>query len=102
MPIQLWIWERRDNGDREVMGNSALELSRATRGKDGITSAKFYWYRADTVVLLTEGETAALDALPPVDSMAAALALADNAKGTLEMRLEEPRDALETYRSAGR
>lgn len=59
MPIQLSVWERRDNGDRETMGNIALELCRITRRLKGITSSRFYWYGSESIVFLNEGEAAA-------------------------------------------
>ena len=105
MPIQLMIWERRDSGDRETMGNTALELCRIMRRRDGITSARFYWSVSETIVFLTEGEAAALDTpgqAALADYARAGLALADNARQVLNLRLGEPRDALETYRAAGR
>jgi hypothetical protein len=43
MAIQLYIWERRDSGSRETMGNTALELCRIIRKRKGINSARFYW-----------------------------------------------------------
>jgi len=105
MPIQLMIWERRDNGDREAMGNTALDLCRIIRRRDGITSARFYWSLSETMVFLTEGEAVALDTpgqVAPAEYSRAGLAFADNARLTLNIRLAEPRDALETYRAAGR
>ena len=105
MPIQLSVWERRDNGDRETMGNTAVELCRIVRKRDGITSSRFYWSGSENIVVLTEGETAALDAPQqgaPADYLRLAFVLADNARLTLSMRLGEPRQALETYRQAGR
>lgn len=105
MPIQLMIWERRDNGDRETMGNTALELCRIMRRRDGITSSKFYWSLSETIVFLTEGEAAALDTsgqAAPADYYRAGLAFGDNARQVLNIQLAEPRDALETYRAAGR
>ena len=105
MPIQLMICERRDNGDREAMGNTALELCRIIRRRDGIAAARFYWSGSENIVFLTEGEATALDTpaqAAPADYARSAFVLADNARITLNMRLAEPRDALQTYRSAGR
>ena len=105
MPIQLWIWERRDSGSRETMGNTALELCRIIRKRKGINSAKFYWSGSEEVVFLMEGEAAALDT-PAQDNLAEfgrlGFTLADNARMTLTKRLGDPRDALQTYRTAGR
>jgi hypothetical protein len=105
MPIQLTIYERRDNGDREAMGNAALEACRIARKREGITSARFYWTGTETVVFLFEGEAAALNApftAAPADATRLAFTLADNARMTLNIRLAEPRDAVQTYRAAGR
>jgi len=102
MPIQLGIWERRDNADRRELGNTALQLCRIIRKRDGITSSKFYWYTLDTVVILTEGETAALDAPGTAESARALFDLGDLARVTKYWRLGEPRAGEETYRAAGR
>ena len=105
MPIQLIIWERRDNGDRETMGNTALEVCRIFRARDGITSARFYWSGSERVVFLTEGEAAALDTpgqAAPAEYGRAALVYADNARLTLSIRLTEPRASVDAYRAAGR
>ncbi|HEY41268.1 MAG TPA: hypothetical protein G4O18_05355 [Dehalococcoidia bacterium] len=105
MPIEISIWERRDNGDREVMGNTSVELCRIVRGRDGIRSAKFYWSGSERVVSIIEGETEALNApatAAPADYARLAFTLADNARNLMTLRLGEPRDALQTYRAAGR
>jgi hypothetical protein len=107
MPIQLSVWERRDNGNREALGNAALEACRIVRKVKGITSCRFYWSGSEYIVVLTEGETAALNGTGySADQLAKynklGLIVADNAKQTLNLRLTEPRDALASYRSAGR
>ena len=105
MPIQLSIWERRDNGDREVMGNTALAICRFERTTNGITSAKFYWSGSERIVFLTEGEGPALSGIGesyPPDYYKAGFVLADNARVTMNLRLTDPRESLETYRAAGR
>lgn len=105
MPIQLTVMERRDNADRRELGNTVLALCRAARARDGITSSKFYWYWTDTIVVVTEGETAALDApgtAAPEEYARAGFALADMARLVMNWRLAEPRAGEETYRRAGR
>jgi hypothetical protein len=105
MPIQLMVWERRDSGNREAMGNTAVEMCRIARKNKGMTSSRFYWSGMESIVFLNEGETAALDvpgAAAPADFWRLAFTLADNARMTLNMRLAEPRDALQTVRAAGR
>ena len=105
MPIQLSIWERRDSGRRETMGNTALELCRLRRKSEGITSARFYWSGSEEIVFLIEGDAAALDT-PDQKTMAdyawLGFILADHARLTLTKRLSEPREALQMYRTAGR
>ena len=103
MPIQLTVFERRDNADRDALGNAALALCRAVRARDGIRSSRFYWIGADNIAILTEGEAAALDAedtRPELDR--ALFALTDLARGTTSWRLLEPRAGVEAYRRAGR
>jgi len=105
MPIQMGAWERRDNADRRAMGNTALELCRILRKRDGITSSRFYWYGTETIVVLTEGEAAALDTPSqgaPADYARVGFALADMARNILNWRLADPRTGEETYRQAGR
>jgi hypothetical protein len=105
MPIQLSIWERRDGGRRETIGTTALELCRLRRKSEGIHSARFYWSGSDEIVFLVEGEAAALDNLDQktlADYAWLGLILADHARPTLTKKLSEPRDALQTYRTAGR
>jgi hypothetical protein len=105
MAIQLSIWERRDGGSRETMGNMALELCRIIRKAKGITSARFYWSGVDEIVMMAEGEAAALDMPAQAtlgDYARAGFTLADNARMTLNKRLIDPRAGVENYRIAGR
>jgi len=60
MPMQLQIWERRQNGDRELMANAALFMCRAVRETKGIASSRFYWSGTERIVFLTNGDDAAL------------------------------------------
>ena len=102
MSIQLIVLERRDSADRVALGNAALAACRIIRTRDGIRSSRFYWYGADTVVILTEGEAEALDAPIDEDYARAAFDLSDLARMTMDWRLVEPRVGEETYRLAGR
>lgn len=105
MAIQLSIWERRDGGNRETVGNMALELCRITRKREGINSARFYWAGPDEIVFVVEGEAAALETPAQADLANYArvgFALADNARMTLNKRLIDPRAGVENYRVAGR
>ena len=105
MAIQLTVWERRDGGDRATMGNTALELCRVVRKLDGISSSRFYWTGVDNIVVLNEGETVALDNAGQVggaDYVRLAFVMADNARIVMNARLTDPRDAIQTYRTAGR
>ena len=102
MPIQLYVCERRDNADRMALGNAALAACRSIRAREGINASRFYWYGADTVVILTEGEAAALDAPGDADYARAAFDLMDLARMTMNWRLTDPGSGEETYRRAGR
>jgi hypothetical protein len=44
MPIQLTVLERRDNVDRDVLGNAAFAMCRSVRKREGIRSSRFYSY----------------------------------------------------------
>jgi hypothetical protein len=107
MPIELQIWERRDSGNREIMGNLAVQLTRIVRARDGISSCKFYWgigTHIENLVAITEGELEALNnpaATAPSDYLKAALTLCDHARCTLSMRFQDPRAAVEGLRQLG-
>lgn len=105
MAIQLSIWERRDSGNRETMGNTALELCRLSRKREGITSARFYWSGPEEIVFWVEGETTALDT-PAQGNLAdyarLGFLLSDHARMSLNKRLMDPRAGVENYRVAGR
>lgn len=102
MPIQQVVMERRDNADREAFGNAAVAVCKASRGQDGISSARFFWYTADTIVFLVEGDTAALDAPGTPESAAAGFVMSDLARLVSNWRLLDPRAGVENYRRAGR
>ena len=105
MPIQMSIWERRDSADRRALAEKALELCRIAKAREGMRSARFFWYMVDTIVFLFEGEAKALDnpgAAAPADYARVAFEFADMARFTLNWRLAEPRAGEESYRAAGR
>ena len=102
MAIQQVIMERRDNADREALGNAAVAVCKASRVQDGISSARFFWYGADTIVFLIEGDGAALDGPGTPESAAAAFAMSDLARLVSNWRLIDPRAGVDTYRRAGR
>lgn len=103
MPIQLTIYERRDNGSREAIGNTALELCRIARKREGITSARYYW-TGDSVAFLYEGDANAINSPYTEAQMEeygrAAFVLMDNARITLNLRLIEARNALQMQRTS--
>jgi hypothetical protein len=105
MAIQLSIWERRDNGSRETMGNTALELCRIIRKRKGINSARFYWAGSEEIVFLAEGEESAIgtsELMTEADYARLGFILADNARLTANKRLMDPRTGVQNYRTAGR
>jgi hypothetical protein len=105
MSIQIQIWERRDGGSRETMGNTALELCRIIRKTKGINSARFYWSGSEEIVFLVEGEDPALgnpEQMTLADFARLGFILADNARVTLNKRLMDPKTGFQNYRMAGR
>lgn len=105
MAIQLSIWERRDSGSRETMGNTALELCRILRKRKGINSARFYWSGSEEIVFLAEGEEAALnnpEQITLADLARLAFLMADHARLTVNKRLMDPRTGFQNYQRAGR
>ena len=99
---QLLVWERRDNADRNDLANAALALCRGIKPADSVTSSKFYWYTADTIVIWTEGEASAFDYNPDANVGKAIFALSDLAKLTMNWRLSDAKLGEETYKAAGR
>jgi len=91
MPIQLYVFERRDDVVAEALENVALDVCRNLRAREGIHSSRFYWHGSDSVVILTEGETVALDARADRNLARAAFVLAVLARTTMNWRLDEPR-----------
>jgi|SaaInl7_200m_RNA_FD_contig_21_1864107_length_752_multi_12_in_0_out_0_2 hypothetical protein len=102
MPIQLVIVERRDNADREELGNAAFAACKAARAQEGIISSRFFWSGADNIVFLTEGSADALDAPAGAEASKATFEISDRARVTTTMRLLDPRAGVENYRKAGR
>ena len=99
---QLLIWERRDNADRNDLGNAALAVCRSLKAMDAVTSSRFYWHNADTIVIWTEGEASAFEMPPDLNVAKAFYALADLAKTTKDWRLLDAKLGEEAYRAAGR
>ena len=102
MPIELQIYERRDNTNLEDLGNAALNVCRAWRATEGIRSARFYWYAVNTVIFWIEGEAQGLNATADANMARAVFDFADLARRTMAMRLSEPRVGEEAYHLAGR
>jgi hypothetical protein len=106
MPTRIAIWERRDNGDRNVMGLAALALCREARKADGISSAKFYWGGTEDIVFLFEGEAPGIGA-PFASGDAAILGkatfdMADNAKQIRNYVLAGAKAGEDAYKASGR
>lgn len=102
MSIHVWQYERRDDADREALGKGALALTQAIKAADGVRSSKFYWVNADTVVVLTDGESSFSDAPPTADAARALFALSDLARQTRDEQWIDPGTGERTYRDAGR
>jgi hypothetical protein len=103
MAIQITRWERRDNADRNALGNAALDTCRASRGVEGTRSCRFYWSSTDGIVILWEAESAqTFDQPPAADQARAAFALADLSRPVGMERWADPRTGQEAYRLSGR
>ena len=101
--VEITVFERRDNTDRVAFGNAALASCRATRAIEGITAAKFYWYPADSIVFMAEGERDVLDKLADNDDyVRTVLEVSDMGRRVQIMRLIDPRAGLDNYQRAGR
>ena len=98
----LTRYDRRDEADRDALARAALDLCRATRAQDGITSSRFYWVNADTVVVLSEAESMEkFDGAGSADAAKAIFAISDLARATGTERWIDPRTGAEAYRLAG-
>jgi hypothetical protein len=103
MALRATYWERRDNADREALGNSAYDFCRSARGVEGIRNCRFYWSNADTIVILSDAESPDVFDRPGTPEVGkAAFALADLARTVRDERWIEPREGVEAYRRAGR
>ena len=98
----LTVLERRDNADRNEFALAALAVCRSTKKQEGISSSRFFWYKADTIVIWTEGEASAFDYAPNPELGKAMFALADLGKVTQNWRMSDARLGEETYKQAGR
>ena len=105
MPYRLFMFERRDNGDRNDMAMAALGWCRAIRKTAGINSAKFYWSGTESIGILLEGEGPALNSpnagMDPADGKFG-FDLGDNARMTNDIQLAEAKAGEETAKAAGR
>ncbi len=101
--VDINVVERRDNTDRVAFGNAALASCRAIRAIEGITSAKFYWYFADSIVFIAEGERDALDKIADnAGYLQAIFEISDMGRIVQTMRLSDPRAGQDNYERAGR
>ena len=46
MALRATYWERRDNADREALGNTAYDFCRALRRAKGMRNCRYYWTNA--------------------------------------------------------
>ena len=103
MAIIVNHWQRRDSTNIESFGNAAYEVCRASRANQEIRRARFYWLNADTIVIQSEADSfEALDRQGTPEFGKAIFALSDLARAVSTERWQEPRDATEAYRRAGR
>ncbi len=102
MAIQLTRWERRDNADRNALGNAALEACRASRRVEGTQSCRFYWSSTDGIAILWEAESPLVFDQPPTADQARAIFQLDDLAHPLAMeRWADPRTGQDAYRLAG-
>jgi hypothetical protein len=99
----LTKWKRREDSDREALGNAAFVFCREQAGEAGVSSCRFFWTNSDEVAVLAESESAQVFDEPPKPEMTRALfGLADIARQTATERWIDPRDGMAAYRAAGR
>ena len=105
MPYRLYMYERRDNGDRNEMALAALASCKIYRKTEGINSARFYWSGTERIGILLEGTPAALNTpaagAEPSDAKVA-FDMADLAKQVDDIMLSEAKAGEQTHKDAGR
>ena len=102
MPMLYSRWDRRDNANRTDFGLASLNMCRQQRGRDGVTSARYYWSDASTIVVLVESERRLL----PLEPGNADLAKGGFAMNDLARRVDsdtwaEARLGFDAFQSAG-
>jgi hypothetical protein len=103
MAITVGRWERRDDADREALGNAAVAYCRAIKKQAGVRSSRFFWLTPDRIVIQSEADSQEVFDQPASgDAAKAVFALSDLARGYETERWMDPRDAEAVYRSAGR
>lgn len=104
MPAFISTHERREGVDRNDLAFAALQLCRRWRATDGVTAARYFWIDPSRIFVMVEGEGGSLNpgsfnADP--DNAAAAFALDDLARMTMNQGLADARAGQETYTTAG-
>lgn len=94
-------WDRRDGADRDRLGQTALAFCRALRSESGVEDARFYWSGIDSLVVLTQADSADVITGTPSPAVArATFALADLARQTVSETWLDARVGEQTYRAA--
>lgn len=105
MPYRLYMWERRDNANRNDFALAALASCKVYRKTDGISSARYYWSGTERIGILLEGTPAALNTptagSDPSDAKLY-FDLADLAKPVDDIQLSEAKAGEETAKAGGR
>ena len=104
MPLHVTKYERFQGADRNDLALAALEVCRAAREADGVTSSRFYWIDPNEIAILIDAEPGAWGpgsaAQPSSRGASAMFALADLARNTVNETWMDARASEETYRLA--
>lgn len=104
MPLHVTKYERFQGADRNDLALAALEVCRAAREADEVTSSRFYWIDPNEIAILIDAEPGAWGpgsaAQPSSRGASAMFALADLARNTVNETWMDARAGEETYNLA--
>ena len=101
--LMVTKWDRRDTASREDFGAAALRLCRASKGREAVSSSRYYWSNPDQVVVVNQTDDLSAYWSAPGEALGAALfAMADLATMGGQEQWADAGQGTATYREAGR
>ncbi len=104
--LGILYWERFQDTDRDRWGNAALALCREMQALEDVNFARYFWVSPNEIAIIIAADTAVARDLAmgrPNSRVARALFdFSDQSRLTREERMSDARQAMLTYRGAGR